>query len=107
MNPVCGLTMNADKSTTASFTYVYPARIAGSPTGYLSLGSAYAAVAANGTIMARQYEFVENLTLGTDKSFDFDGGYDLGYTAGSGYTTLHGVLTVQRGSMTVKQLVVK
>jgi hypothetical protein len=107
VNPVCGITMDSDKDTTATFIYVYPVRIAGSSTGYPSLGSAYADVADNGTIMARQYEFVENLTLGSGKSFIFDGGYDLGYTAGSGYTTLKGILTIQNGSMTVKQLVVK
>jgi hypothetical protein len=74
---------------------------------YPRIHDAYLLLGAGGTIQARQVEFTENLILDKNIAATLEGGYNTAYTDNSGYTTLHGYLTVNRGSLTVENLVIE
>lgn len=95
-------------STTTNFIADSPVRLANAPQNFFSsVGEAYLALAGNGTIQARVYEFVENLNLDRPISVIFKGGYDSGYTSNSSYTTLRGRLTLAKGTLAVERLVIR
>jgi len=81
--------------------------IFGTSAYYETLLAAYRAAADGNTILARDREFTEVLTLDQAKSVTLKGGYDAGYSASTGFTTLKGILTVTRGAVTVDKIVTK
>jgi hypothetical protein len=98
----CAVTMDNDKSVSAQFNYVQPARIPGNPPAYYTLlGDAYLHLSAGGTIQAREFPFEEGLTLNRSLAVTIEGGYDLDYSGRSGFTILKGCLIVQNGSLQV------
>ncbi len=104
----CMITMDSDKSVTANFTAVSPARIPGATPAYFSLiKEAYAALASSGAIQLLQYEFEEKLLFNRGISLLLKGGYDTSYTNNTGYATVKGSLTIINGSLTVDQIVIK
>ena len=104
----CQLTMNSDKGVTVTFSYVEPVLISGtSPAYYSTLGAAYVAAVNGSIILSREYSFSENLDLDRNISVTLKGGYNTSYTSNSGYTTLHGILTIVNGSLTVENLVIR
>lgn len=52
-------------------------------------------------------EFSESLALNQNKTVTLQGGFDSGFTSNSGLTSLQGTLTIQNGSLTVENLVIK
>jgi hypothetical protein len=106
---LCSLTMDSDRSITPLFEYVKPARIEGVPPAYYDgIGEAYGNLAADGgTIRGREFLFTEEVVLNRGISVTVDGGYDLHYSARTGYSTIKGILAVQSGSLTVGNLLLR
>jgi hypothetical protein len=72
-----------------------------------SLQSAYNSASPNCTIQAQGVDLPDlpfTLNLGND--ILLEGGYDSAYNVNSGYTTLHGVLTLVNGTLTVENLII-
>jgi M6 family metalloprotease-like protein len=74
---------------------------------YQTLTAAYAAASTGNVIKARNIEFDEALLCGQSKNVTFNGGYGSGFVSQSGYTTLHGSLTIRYGSVKVNRLIIK
>ena len=104
----CQITMNWSKAVTVTFSYVQPVLISGtSPAYYSTIGAAYAAALNGSILLSREYSFSENLNLNRNISVTLKGGYNSSYSSNSGYTTLHGILTIGNGSLTVENLVIR
>jgi hypothetical protein len=68
---------------------------------------AYGAAATGKKILVWALDFSETFTFNLNKAVTLEGGYDSNYTSNSGYTLLHGPVTIQRGALTVENLVVR
>jgi len=104
----CSVTMNDDLSTTATFTFVSQARIQGpTPQYFATFMQAYSAAPTGSLIQMRDYTFVGNALLTNPVKLKVAGGYDKSYTTSDGYSTIKGILTIRRGSLTVNRLVIR
>jgi hypothetical protein len=105
-NP-CTLTMNSDKTVNANIALdtAHKALI-GASNYFSTLPAAYASSVGN-VIKAWGTYFAEPLTCNLPKDVSIDGGYNDGYSAKSGFTTLLGPLTISQGSLTVEELAVR
>jgi hypothetical protein len=75
--------------------------------GFNSLQSAYNSASPNCTIQAQAVDLPDfPFTLNLDNNILLECGYDGSYTAKDGYTTLHGVLTLVNGTLTVDNLII-
>jgi hypothetical protein len=104
----CNITLLADKSITATFVILPPVRVLGG--GYSELlQEAFNGCAGSCTIQSKSVELTAgNLTLNPGKTVLMEGGYDSSYGSNSGgFTTMNGVLTIQSGSLTVENLIIK
>jgi photosystem II stability/assembly factor-like uncharacterized protein len=104
----CQVTITADVPVTAMFSKdtVHPVMIDGpTPVFYPSLQNACFAAVSGDTIKAWGTEFSGDILLGT--AITIKGGFNSGYTANVGETTLHGLLTISIGQLTVEYLVVR
>lgn len=100
----CTITMSGDRSVGASFDANLMAKLlTQEPSYYGTLGGAYAVpvVGSSATIVARDIDYPENLTLDRGVNLILRGGYDSGFAAVSGYSRLIGTLTVTSGALTV------
>lgn len=82
-----------------------PVQIAGS--FYTSVQAAYNAAATGSTVQIQNQLFTENVLLNRDIMTIFNGGYDCGYTAQTGNTTIDGSLIIKNGSVTIENLIIK
>ena len=101
--------MTTDRVVTAVFD-IYTAhktRIGDTLSYYATLQGAYDNAPNPGTIKAWGTGFSENMTCALPKNVILKGGYNEGYNGNGGFTTLQGKLTVQSGSLTVENLVIK
>jgi photosystem II stability/assembly factor-like uncharacterized protein len=108
----CGLAMETDQTVSAVFNLdtihkaliQYPAQFF----YFSTLQEAYNAATSAYPILAWGTGFSEDLNLADpgDKAVTLKGGYDAAYDANNGYTSLHGSLTVTRGSLTVERLAI-
>jgi hypothetical protein len=103
----CSVTMTSNRNVTATFSYIKPAMIEGTAQYYDTLQQAYNAALTGQTIRAREFTFVEDLTLGEGKGVTIKGGYAPDYTNRPGYSLLQGKLTVRKGSLATERLTVK
>jgi len=102
----CNLTMNNDKSVTATFTLAPKAMIGA--VGYDSLNYAYSGAAATATMLVLGSEHIENLTMDGGKYITVKGGYKADYLGkGDLPTVLKGVLTIGTGSLTVDGVTIR
>ena len=103
----CALTLNSDKSVTATFDSAPLVKVGGA--SYSDLQSAYSnsLTVSGNVVQAMEYAFVGNLTLNRDVALTLKGGYDSSYSVNNGYTSLQGVLSVVRGSVVIERIVVK
>jgi subtilisin-like proprotein convertase family protein len=105
----CSVTMYADKNISSTFITNQPVHISG---GYYygSLQSAYDAEGPSGIIIEAQAVALPApyFTLDKGKTVLLKGGYDSPYFVNSGaYTVLDGLLTIQTGSLTLENLIIK
>jgi len=108
----CSVTMSADRAVTATFSYVPPIKIDGTPPQYFtSFLQAYSYVKANFlttvVLKTREFTFVENLNQTDLLTVTIKGGYAPNYVDRPGYTLLQGKLTVGKGSLVADRLTVK
>lgn len=101
----CSVTMDSDKSVTATFNTAPIVKIGGA--SYANLQGAYNGAFAGDVIQARAVDFTENLTFNRNVAVTLKGGYDSNYTANSGYTVLHGILAVSDGTVAVENLTIR
>jgi hypothetical protein len=103
----CDLYMDDDKAVTATFDKdkEHSVRI-DLPTikHYTSIRDAYSSAATGDIIKAWGTDFPEILLLDKGKAVTLKGGFDSTYTTNSGFTTLHGTLTIGTGSCTIENL---
>ena len=99
--------MNGARNVTVTFPYSFMAKVNSSGTRYDTLTQAYAGAAGSDTLLARDVTFIENFTLGGTKAIVMDGGMSTSYAPLNAWTTLQGMLTIQKGSLTVDRLIVK
>jgi len=95
------------QSYTINLSVPHYTLILGTSAYYETLLAAYQAAADGNTILARDMEFTEVLTLDQAKAVTLIGGYDAGYSASTGFTTLKGTLTVTSGAATVDKIIIK
>jgi photosystem II stability/assembly factor-like uncharacterized protein len=109
----CGLTMDADKivgaifnlDTTRKARIPYPAQFL----YFSTLQAAYNAANSIYPVQAWGTDFTEDVIAADagNKAVTLKGGYNGAYLSNDGYTTLHGSLTVTKGSLTVEQLKIR
>ena len=103
----CLLTMNADRSVTASFNQL-PIMVKLGAALFGSLHSAYFAANEGNTILAMEREYNEGLFLDRGIDIILRGGYDSSFNSNKGrYTTINGRLVVSSGSLVVENLIIK
>jgi hypothetical protein len=106
----CNVTMNTDKSVTATFNqYDYQVQLNG--VGKPSIQAAFNDAVNGCTIKARALHFDEgnlNLNNGSQNIVTLKGGYDKTFTSNSGnYSYLRGIFTIMSGSLTVENIVIE
>lgn len=104
----CLLTLDSDKTCTAVFNVLPLVRIAG-PAFYGSIVKAYSQLT-NGTpaiMQAQAVELTENVDLNKSIPLTLLGGYDSVFNTIKGFTILHGILNISKGSLIVDRLIVK
>lgn len=103
-NGTCAPVMSEPREVTATFDFVKPAKVG--TTLYDTLTAAYGDSAA-GTILAREYTFLGDLTLGATKSIAIRGGYNAAYNDRPGYSTIQGKLTIGKGSLVADRVTIR
>jgi hypothetical protein len=103
----CEVLLDTSKTVTATFKYVLPVKIVSSGLTYSLIPDAYTTLLGSETILLREYTFTGNLNLTKALSLILKGGYDTSYTKNTGYSFLHGVLTISKGALTVDRLVIQ
>lgn len=105
----CVVTMDADKSATATFAAAsYLKLINGATeTSYALLSEAYAAAATGNTIKAKAMDFTGPFNFNRAISVILSGGYDSTFQSITGYTTLLNGLTISLGSVTVSGVIIE
>ena len=105
---VCSFTLDSATTVTATFTPQPLVRIVGSGTPYNSFGAAWGDVGVDAALRARNLVFDEDLYLALTGAIALTGGYaDREFTERTGFTTIHGILTVGTGSLTVDGVAVQ
>jgi hypothetical protein len=106
-NQNCQVVMNGAKNVTATFAYAHMAKVFSTGNRlYDTLADAQSHTKGTDTILARDVTFGEDLTL-IGKIITLTGGLSPWCLPQNAWTTLHGRLTLQSGSMTVDKLVIK
>ncbi len=104
----CTVTLSSAANVAASFNAVPFARIQGASPAYFSLlESAYNAASSGSVIQATTHYFSEDLLLNKNIAVTIEGGYDSTYATNTGYSTLHGSLTIGSGTLTAENLVIE
>ena len=104
----CGVRLDRNLDCSATMNILPLVQIAG-PNYYASIVKAYSHLSAGdpATMKTQSVLFLEDLTFDQNIPLTLKGGYDSGFSANSGYTTLHGILTIQHGSLVVDRFIVK
>jgi YVTN family beta-propeller protein len=105
----CTVTMDTDRTVTATFNFVMPVKVVSTGQSYTFIQDAFTALDAGATILAREHTFTEESLILNQYGLAviLKGGYDTAYASNTGYTTLQGILTIQAGALTVEQLAIK
>jgi len=106
----CSLTMDDDKSVTATFEKNTAQQVRLNDTYYSTImggSGAYQAAVSGNPILIWGTDFSEDFTFNLNKAVTLTGGYDSDYMNNSGYTTLIGPVTIQSGSLAVEKLVIR
>lgn len=104
----CPQIMNSDKTCTSVFNVLPLVRISG-PYYFGSIIKAYAQLTDGSptTMQAQAVELAENVDLDKSIPLTLLGGYDSVFNTINGFTILHGVLNISKGSLIVDRLIVR
>ena len=103
----CSVTLTADTTITATFGPLPLVQITGSTVPYQSLQAAFAAVADQGSLKARNVTLSENFIFNRPISITLTGGLNSDFMTINGYTVFQGLLTLQSGSLTLENFVIR
>jgi pimeloyl-ACP methyl ester carboxylesterase len=106
----CTLLLDSDRNVTATFDQAPFLRIMGPPPNYygtLLLAVAAMADGSNVILQGRAVPFSGGFTLDRPVNLTFRGGYDAGFTAVTGQTTIVGSLTVSKGALTAENVAIQ
>jgi parallel beta-helix repeat protein len=104
--PAGVVTMDSDKTVTATFDPVYKVKLMPN-TNFASIQDAYTSVPSGSmTIQAQAWSFLEDLVFGNSTAVTLTGGMDASYNPTSGYSTVKS-LTVGTGSAVVGNITIK
>lgn len=106
----CTVSQYGPVAVTATFKKTLPVKLTTGTTSYYStIADAYAACVGvpSCTIEAQATDFTGNLTLANSIAVLLKGGYDATFSSNPGLTTLQGVVTVGRGSLTAQNVVIR
>jgi hypothetical protein len=104
----CSLTMDANKSVTASFSQNLQARMVGSSMTYHStLQSAFDGATNGSYVQAKVFTFFEDILFKRAISVTLDGGKDAFWAATAAVTTIKGSLKIRSGALRVKKVVIR
>ena len=111
-NPYTTGLITGDCTVTATFALspVTPVRILLTPPIlHSAIQAAFdnAALTGGGTVQAQDYDFIENPTFNRGFLVNLKGGYDTNFINNQGYTRIHGVLTIQSGTLVVENIIIK
>lgn len=106
-NLSCAVLMNSAKNITVTFPYSPMAKVNSTSYRCDSLNLAYGNAGLVDTIYGRSVTFPENFTLNGNKAITLLGGRDAWYQPLNSLSTLQGMLTIQRGSLTVEKLAIR
>jgi hypothetical protein len=101
----CAVTMNGDKSVTASFTPATLLHIDGKP--FSTLQAAYDAAIDRNVIQLLQNTVAGSLNANRPVTVKVMGGYDSSYISSAGITTVAALLTISRGSVVVGKISIR
>jgi hypothetical protein len=107
----CSVTMNGEKTVTAAFDFYTDHKVrrdSASQTYYHpTISAAYLNAGSGDTLRAWDIEYTEDFTFNLDKAVILKGGYDGNYEINNGYTILHGIFSILRGSFTAENVVIR
>lgn len=102
----CTITsMNAAKSVSALFARRM-VRIAETSAYYTLIQTACDEAAANQTVQIQATDFNEDLILANPVAVTLEGGFDAGFSANPGWTTVTGTITISGGPVTMENLAI-
>jgi hypothetical protein len=99
------VSMDADKSCTATFSCIHKAVNVGS-NYYDAIQTAYTAAGEGDTLLLQAQGFYETLSL-TSIGIKLSGGYGCDYSSNPGRSTLYGSMTIKGGKVTVDKLTIR
>jgi len=81
-------------------------RIAETSAYYTSIQTAYDEAATNQTVQIQATDFNEDLILANPVAVTLEGGFDAGFSANPGWTTVTGTVTISGGPVTVENIAI-
>ncbi len=104
----CLVTLNSDKSCAITFLIKPLVQIAG-PTYFASINKAYTQLLDEipAVMKAQAVELTEEVDFNRNIPLTFEGGFDTEFTNILGYSTLHGVVKLSKGSLLANRLIIK
>ena len=104
----CLLTITADSSITANYSYDTAHQVkSGDGSYYSSIQAAYNVIGDNSTLKLWATTYTESLTCSRPITVTLQGGYDSGYSSIVGDPTLNGDLTINDGTVIADGLVIR
>jgi 6-phosphogluconolactonase (cycloisomerase 2 family)/alpha-tubulin suppressor-like RCC1 family protein/fibronectin type 3 domain-containing protein len=101
----CNVSMDAEKTVTATFNSAVLLHIGG--TEYSSLQAAYDAASDGAIIQLLQNSVTSTLNANKPITIKLKGGYDSGYASNPGNTTVNAPVIIKQGKIVVDRIVVK
>ncbi len=101
------VTMDADKTCTATFNTCSNLFVRIGATDYSSLQTAYNSAGEGSVIQTQDVQLIENLNANLNKTVTIDGGYNCSYATKTGKTRLNGQITISNGKVTVKDFILE
>ena len=85
----------------------YPTPVKVSSNYFDAVQTAYNSAASSSTVQIQNHLFTEDLSLNRDITTILDGGYICQYTTNTGYSTIDVTMTISKGTVTIKNLIIK
>jgi subtilisin family serine protease len=84
-----------------------PVNKSGTANYYATIQTGYNALTSGQTALMREMEFAEDLVLAAASPASLKGGYDCAFSPSSGFTTVHGKLTITGAAVTIDKVKIR